>query len=422
MNPFYIKISRRLVPFLMLLYLVAFLDRVNISFAKLTMNHDLKIGDDLFGLAAGIFFLGYFLFEVPSNLALLKLGARRWIMILMITWGIVSIATALVPGPALYLVLRFLLGSAEAGFYPGVVLYLTFWLPPAVRSSVMAWFVTAIPLSNLIGAPVSNAILLHVHGAGLHGWRWLFILEGSPAVLLGLAVYFLLPDRPEEVSWLSAAEKQALEDDLKAAAPPNRTHPSLLKAMAAQISVLAWSLAYFFLMLGLYGLGFWIPTVLKSHGVSQESLGWATALPYLAAIFGMILWSRSSDSKRERRFHLAGAYLTAAAGFLIAAFAPSAPITIAGFALGAIGVLSAMPVFWSSSTVSLAGPLVGAHIAIINSIGNLGGFFGPTLMGWLHKIADNFVAGLTTVSGFLSLGAITVVLVAKPPKAGARAF
>jgi len=420
MNPLYIKISRRLVPFLMLLYLVAFLDRVNISFAKLTMNHDLMIGDDLFGLAAGIFFLGYFLFEVPSNLALLKLGARRWIMILMIVWGVVSVATAFVPGPTLYLVLRFLLGSAEAGFYPGVILYLTFWLPPAVRSSVMAWFVTAIPLSNLIGAPVSNAILLHIHGAGLHGWQWLFILEGSPAILLGLAVYFLLHDRPEEVSWLSTAEKQALENDLKTTAPAHGVHPSLLKAMAAQISVLFWSLAYFFLMLGLYGLGFWIPTVLKSHGVSPESLGWATALPYLAAIFGMILWSRSSDSKRERRFHLACAYLTAAVGFLLAAFAPSASITIAGFALGAIGVLSAMPVFWSASTVSLAGPLVGAHIAIINSIGNLGGFFGPTLMGWLHKVTDSFVVGLTAVSVFLVLGAFTVLLVAKPAKAGTR--
>jgi MFS family permease len=405
----------------MLLYLVAFLDRVNISFAKLTMNHDLKIGDDLFGLAAGIFFLGYFLFEVPSNLALLKLGARRWIMILMIIWGVVSIATAFVPGPALYLVLRFLLGSAEAGFYPGVILYLTFWLPPAVRSSVMAWFVTAIPLSNLIGAPVSNAIMLHVHGAGLHGWQWLFILEGSPAILLGLAVYFLLQDRPEEVSWLSAAEKQALENELKAAALPDREYPSLLKTMAAQISVLYWSLAYFFLMLGLYGLGFWIPTVLKLHGVRPENLGWATALPYLAAIFAMILWSRSSDRKRERRFHLSCAYLTAAAGFLLTAFAPCAPIAIAGFALGAIGVLSAMPVFWSASTVSLAGPLVGANIAIINSIGNLGGFIGPTLMGWLHKVTNSFMAGLTSVSVFLVLGALTVFLLAKPPIAGTSA-
>ena len=285
----------------------------------------------------------------------------------------------------------------------------------------MAWFVTAIPLSNLIGAPVSNAIMLHVHGAGLHGWQWLFILEGSPAILLGLAVYFLLQDRPEEVSWLSAAEKQALENELKAAALPDREYPSLLKTMAAQISVLYWSLAYFFLMLGLYGLGFWIPTVLKLHGVRPENLGWATALPYLAAIFAMILWSRSSDRKRERRFHLSCAYLTAAAGFLLTAFAPCAPIAIAGFALGAIGVLSAMPVFWSASTVSLAGPLVGANIAIINSIGNLGGFIGPTLMGWLHKVTNSFMAGLTSVSVFLVLGALTVFLLAKPPIAGTSA-
>jgi MFS family permease len=417
MNPLYVKISRRLVPFLMLLYLVAFLDRVNISFAKLTMNRDLGIGDDLFGLAAGIFFLGYFLFEVPSNLALLRVGARRWIMVLMMVWGVISVATAFVPTPSVYLLLRFLLGTAEAGFYPGVILYLTFWLPASVRSSVMAWFVTAIPLSNLLGAPVSNAILLHVHSGGLHGWQWLFILEGSPAILLGALVFFLLPDRPEAVAWLTAEEKQTLRNDLSQAAPPRTRHTSLLRAMAAQSSVLAWSLAYFFLMLGLYGLGFWIPTVLKSHGMAAESLGWATALPYLAAIAAMILFSRSSDRRRERRFHLAAAYPTAAAGFLLAAFAPTAPIAIAGFALGAIGVLSAMPVFWSASTMALAGPLVAAHIAIVNSIGNLGGFFGPTVMGWLNRLTGNYVAGLASVAAALTLGAITVALAAKPPRA-----
>jgi len=415
MNSLYVKISRRLVPFLMLLYLVAFLDRVNIGFAKLTMNRDLNIGDDLFGLAAGMFFLGYFFFEVPSNLMLLRLGARRWITILMILWGIVGVATAFVPGPTLYLVLRFLLGSAEAGFYPGVILYLTFWLPPSVRSSVMAWFVTAIPLSNLLGAPVSNAILLHVHTAGLHGWQWLFILEGAPAIALGAMVFLLLPDRSENVRWLTSLEKQTLQRDLSEAVStqPSRPH-SLLGALTAQPSVYFWSLAYFFLMLGLYGLGFWIPTVLKSHGMSPESLGWATALPYLAAIVGMILWSRSSDRLRERRWHLTAAYLTAAAGFLVAAFAPNAAVAISGFALAAIGVLSAMPVFWSTSTMRLAGPMVAAHIAVINSIGNLGGFFGPTLMGWLHKITTNFVAGLASTAALLVCGALVASLLTKP--------
>jgi ACS family tartrate transporter-like MFS transporter len=415
MNPLYLKISRRLVPLLMLLYLVAFLDRVNISFAALTMNRDLNIGDNLFGVAAGMFFLGYFLFEVPGNLMLLRVGARRWIMMLMMVWGLLSMATAFVPGPAMYILLRFLLGSAEAGFYPGVILYLTFWLPPAVRSSIMAWFVTAIPLSNLIGAPVSNAILLHVRSPGLHGWQWLFILEGAPAVLLGGLVLWVLPDRPEQVNWLTAEEKQTLQNDLSEAASPHSKQPhTLLQAFTAQPSVYLWSLAYFCFALGLYGLGFWIPLVLKSHGVSPERLGWAAALPYLTAVFAMILWSRSSDRHRERRLHLTAAYLAAAAGFLLAAFAPSALIAIAGFAVAACGILAAMPVFWSACTVRLAGPMVAAHIAVINSIGNLGGFFGPVAMGWLRQATHSYVAGLASMAVCLVCGALVAALLLKP--------
>jgi ACS family tartrate transporter-like MFS transporter len=415
MNPLYLKISWRLVPFLMLLYLVGILNRVNVSFAALTMNRDLHIGEGLFGLAAGMFFLGYFLFEVPSNQLLLRVGARRLIMTLMIAWGVLSVANAFVPGATSYIVLRFLLGSAEAGFYPGVILYLTFWLPPSVRSSVMAWFVTAIPLANLIGAPVSAQILSLDHFAGLQGWQWLFILQGTPAVLLGILAYFLLPDRPEQVNWLSAHDKQTLLNDLAEASGPRSAKPhSLMEAFTAEPSVYAWSLTYFSLMVGLYGLSFWIPKVLVSHGMSLKSLSWGAALPYLAAVFGMILWSRSSDRHRERRFHLAVAYLTAAAGFLLAAFAPSAAVAIAGFGLAAIGVLSAMPVFWSASTVRLAGPMVGAHIAVINSIGNLGGFFGPIAMGWQHQLTHNYVAGLASIALCLALGAIAAAMLTKP--------
>ncbi|HUX45138.1 MAG TPA: MFS transporter [Terracidiphilus sp.] len=415
MHPLYRKITRRIVPFLMVLYLVAFLDRVNISFAALTMNRDLGIGPDLFGLAAGMFFLGYFLLQLPSNLALLRVGARRWILILMVAWGIVSVATAFVHGPTSYILLRFLLGAAEAGFYPGVILYLTFWLPPSVRSSVMAMFVTAIPLSNLIGSPISAQILLLHHLLGLKGWQWLFLLEGTPAILLGLLVYFVLPNGPEEVHWLSAGEKQTLARDLAEAAPahPVKKH-SLLDIFTAQPQVYGWSLAYFLLMLGLYGLGFWIPTVLRSHGMSLRSLGWAAALPYLAAILGMILWSASSDHHRERRWHLAIAYLAAAAGFLLAALAPNDATAIAGFALAAVGVLSAMPVFWSASTVELAGPLVAAHIAVINSIGNLGGFAGPVLMGSLRKSTHSYLAGLATIAACLVLGAVAALLTSRP--------
>jgi ACS family tartrate transporter-like MFS transporter len=415
MNPLYLKISWRLVPFLMLLYLVGILNRVNVSFAALTMNRDLHIGEGLFGLAAGMFFLGYFLFEVPSNQLLLRVGARRLIMTLMIAWGVLSVANAFVPGATSYIVLRFLLGSAEAGFYPGVILYLTFWLPPSVRSSVMAWFVTAIPLANLIGAPVSAQILSLDHFAGLQGWQWLFILQGTPAVLLGILAYFLLPDRPEQVGWLTAQQKQTLLNDLAEASGPRSAKPhSLMEAFTAEPSVYAWSLTYFSLMVGLYGLSFWIPKVLVSHGMSLKSLSWGAALPYLAAVFGMILWSRSSDRHRERRFHLAVAYLTAAAGFLLAAFAPSAAVAIAGFGLAAIGVLSAMPVFWSASTVRLAGPMVGAHIAVINSIGNLGGFFGPIAMGWQHQLTHNYVAGLASIALCLALGAIAAAMLTKP--------
>ena len=415
MQPLYRKISRRLVPFLILLYLVAFLDRVNIGFAALTMNRDLGIDAGLFGVAAGMFFLGYFLFEVPSNLMLLRVGARRWIMLLMIAWGVISVATAFVPGPTLYIVFRFLLGAAEAGFYPGVILYLTFWLPPSVRSSVMGLFITGVPLANIVGSPISAQILLLNHSAGLNGWQWLFLLEGSPAILLGFCVLFLLPDRPETVAWLSPEEKQTLARDLQADAPAqaSKTH-SLLDAFTAQPVVYGWSLAYFCLMIGLYGLGFWIPAVLASRGVALPHLGWASALPYLAAIAGMVLFSRNSDRRRERRLHLTAAYLIAAAGFLLAACAPNVSVAITGFALAAIGILSAMPVFWTASTLSLAGPLVAAHIAVINSIGNLGGFVGPVLMGWLRQTTQSYIAGLAIIAVFLMFGALIAFRLGKP--------
>ena len=415
MNPLYRKISRRLVPFLILLYLVNFLDRVNISFAALTMNRDLGISDSLYGLAAGMFFLGYFFFEVPSNLVLLRVGARRWIMVLMIVWGIVSVATAFVPGPRSYIVLRFLLGSAEAGFYPGVILYLTFWLPPSVRSSVMALFVTGLPFSNLLGAPISAQILLLDHQFGLEGWQWLFLIEGTPAILLGAMVYFVLADRPRDVSWLTEEEKKTLDKDLRVDGQHKPAHGrSLLHAFTADSSVYAWSLAYFLLMLGLYGIGFWIPKVLTSHGMDLRSLGWAAALPYLVAGIGMVLWSRSSDRRKERRVHLAGGYAVAAAGFVLAAFAPNAALAITGFSFAALGVLAALPVFWSTSTVRLAGPIIGAHIAIINSIGNLGGFVSPVIMGWLRDLTHSYVAGLAAIAICMACGALVTAVLCRP--------
>ena len=419
MPPLYRKIARRLVPLLMLLYFVAFLDRVNISFAALTMNRDIGISASLFGVAAGVFFFGYFLFEVPSNLALVRVGARRWIALIMFVWGVVSISTALVHGPVEYIVLRFLLGAAEAGFFPGIILYLTFWLPPAVRSSIISLFVAAIPLSNLVGAPISARILLMNNLLGIRDWQWLFVIEGAPAVLLSLFVLALLPSRPEEVHWLSPEEKLQIARDLREAEPPHAAAShSLLQMFSAQPAIYGWSFVYFCLTLGIYGLGFWIPTVLASHGMTLRQLSWAAALPYLVAIIGAVWWNRRSDRLGERRLHLAGAYLAAGAGFLLAAFAPNAAVAIAGFSLAAAGVIAAMPVFWSASTLALAGPLIASHIAVINSIGNLGGFVGPALMGWLRQLTSHYVAGLTCIAAWLLIGALSAWILCKPTTAG----
>jgi MFS transporter, ACS family, tartrate transporter len=414
MDPLYRTISRRLMPFLVLLYFIAYLDRINIGFAALTMNRDLGIQPQLYGFAAGIFFVGYFFFEVPSNLMLLRIGARRWIMVIMIAWGVVSVATAFVPGPKSYIVLRFLLGAAEAGFYPGVILYLTFWLPPSVRSSVMAMFVTANPLSSIIGAPLSAQILrLHSFG-GLKGWQLLFLIEGAPAILLGAFVFFLLPDVPDHARWLTNEQKRRLADDLRATTRPHTGDHSLLDAFTAQPRVYGWSLAYFLLMLGSYTLSFWIPTVLASHGVGLTGVGWLAALPYCLAIVAMILWSHHSDRHRERRIHLAAGYAACACGFLIAAFAPNAVVATVGFSVAAIGFLCALPVFWSASTLELAGPMVAAHIAVINSIGNLGGFFGPFAMGWLRDNTHGYFAGLVTIAVCLFGGAICTAKLCRP--------
>jgi ACS family tartrate transporter-like MFS transporter len=422
MDPLYRTISRRLVPFLVLLYLIAYLDRVNISFAALTMNRDLNIGASLYGVAAGVFFIGYFFFEVPGNLMLLRVGARRWIMTIMIVWGIVSVVTAFVPGTKSYIALRFLLGAAEAGFFPGVILYLTFWLPPSVRSSVMALFITANPLSGIFGSPISAQILRLDSALGLKGWQWLFIIEGAPAIFVGVLVYFLLPNGPDDARWLTAEQKRKLQRDLSATAPSHsgRRH-SLLDAFTAQPRVYAWSLAYFLLMLGSYVLNFWIPTVLTSFGVGLSRLGWLTSLPYCAGIISMVLWSRRSDRRHERRFHLTAAYVAAAGGFVLAAFASNSAIAITAFSCAAAGIISALPVFWSASTLELAGPAVAAHIAVINSIGNLGGFFGPVLMGWLRQHTQSYFGGLASIAICLLCGAFSTAKLCSPSAAVAGA-
>jgi len=407
----YRRVGLRLIPFLMVLYLIAFLDRVNISFAALTMNRDLHISETVFGVGAGIFFAGYFLFEVPSNLMLAKVGARRWIAFLMAIWGLFSIGMAFVHSGTSYVLVRFLLGAAEAGFFPGVVLYLTYWLPVAVRGRLMAMFIVAIPMSTVVGAPVSVAILgMNGHG-GLKGWQWLFLIDGALAILFGAMVPWVLADRPEKASWLSHEEQYSLQNAI-AKDTPTDVHSVSWLDLLNQRMVLTFCCVYFTLMIGLYALGFWIPQMLRSAGVSQDRIGWITAIPYAFSTVCMIFWSRHSDRHGERRWHLMAAFACAAVGITVAATtAHMAAISIAGFALAAAGIFSAMPLFWAMTTTSLSGGKAVAGVALINSIGNIGGAVGPIFMGWMLDRTHSFRVGLFAVSVILAAGTCLVWMI-----------
>jgi ACS family tartrate transporter-like MFS transporter len=400
MNPLYRKIALRLCPFLMLLYMVAFLDRVNISFAALTMNRDLGITDSLYGFAAGIFFLGYCLFEVPANLMLARTGARRWIALLLVVWGAVSVLTAFIDGRSEYIWARLLLGVAEAGFYPGVIFYLTLWLPRAVRSRIMALFLLALPVCNCVGSPVSSHILLLDGAAGLRGWQWLFIVEGTPALLLGVVTWFVLADGPWNAQWLAPGDRAELEremhrdESLELAAGPN-----LKTGMRAHI--VRDSIAYFMLMNGLYGLSFWLPKILAARGVTATATGWWAALPYGAGAVAMVLVSRLRG-----RGWLAAMYLVSAAGFLGAGLSHSLPVTLTCFCFASMGVYGALPLFWSASTGRMSSKVAGAAIATVNSIGATGGFAGPYAMGWLHDATHSYAVGLWAIALSVALGAV----------------
>ena len=410
MSPLYKKIALRLCPYLMLLYMVAFLDRVNISFAALTMNRDLGITDSLYGFAAGIFFLGYCLFEVPANLMLARVGARRWLALLLVVWGAVSVMTAFIDGRSEYIWARLLLGVAEAGFYPGVIFYLTLWLPRPVRSRVMALFLLALPVCNCIGSPVSSHILLLNGAAGLRGWQWVFIVEGAPALLLGAVTWFVLADGPWNAKWLSAGERTQLEREMRGDEDAERAPgPGIKAGINAGVNagigahIARDSVAYFMLMTGLYGLSFWLPKILAAGGVTATATGWWAALPYGAGAVAMVLVSRLRG-----RGWLAAMYLVSAAGFLGAGLAHSLPVTLICFCLASMGVYGALPLFWSASTGRMSGKVAGAAIATVNSIGASGGFAGPYAMGWLHDLTHSYSVGLWAIAASVALGAAAV--------------
>lgn len=405
------KVSRRLMPFLILCYFVAYLDRVNVSFAALTMNKALGISATAFGLGAGIFFLAYFVFEVPSNLALERFGARKWIARIMLSWGVLSGAMAFIQGETSFYVVRTLLGAAEAGFFPGIIFYLTLWFPAVYRGRVISYFMAAIPLSSVIGAPVSG-LILGMHGVlGLAGWQWLFILEAVPAIILAFVVLLYLTDYPAEARWLEADEREWLVARLAV----ERRHReaarrySVMQALADP-KVLALALVYFGAVAANYGMSFWIPQIVKGFGLTNTQTGFVTAIPYLFGTVGMVIWGLRSDRQMERKAHTAIALFFAAAG-LAASTALSAPTEkMIALSVGALGIFAVLPVFWTLPTAFLSGAAAAGGIAIINSIGNLAGFAGPFAMGWIKDATGSFNGGLLAIAGAALVALIIVVL------------
>ncbi len=408
------KITTRLVPFLMLLYFIAYLDRINIGFAALTMNEDLGLSSAVFGLGAGIFFIGYFFFEVPSNLILHRIGARIWIARIMLTWGLISGAMAFVQGPVSFYVLRFLLGAAEAGFFPGIILYLSYWFPARHRASVTAMFMAAVPISTALGSPISGALLTMDGLLGIQGWQWLFIIESIPALILSVVVWKYLTDRPEKAEWLEEDEREWLSEEMnteRSQVGEKDLHgiSAVLHALK-DLRVLALALIYFGTSAGLYTLGIWSPLIISGFGTGPFTTGLLNAVPPIAAVIVMILWARHSDRTGERTWHVAIACAVAAAGLLLAANSASIAAVIASLILVNTGVSAAKPPLWSMPTKFLTGAAAASGIAAINSIGNLGGFAGPFIIGFIRDRTGSFEGGLIAVAIALFFSAALVVI------------
>ncbi len=409
----YRKVAWRIIPFLMLCYIVAYLDRVNVGFAKLQMLSDLKFSDTVFGLGAGIFFLGYFFFEVPSNVILHRVGAKVWIARIMITWGIVSGAFMFLNGEMMFYVMRFLLGVAEAGFVPGIILYLTYWYPSARRAKIIAAFMTAIPLAGVVGGPLSGWIMDSWAGAnGWAGWQWMFLLEAVPSILMGVATLAYLDNGIRSAKWLNEREKQILEGAILHDTKEKVEHPSL-GAVFGDIRVWWMSLIYFSSVMGLYGLSFWMPTLIKAAGVKGVlQVGLLTAIPNAAAVVAMLYFGHSADKHRERRWHMVIPMLLGAVGLIGSTLAAqNTVVAIAFLSLASAGVITSLPLFWSLPTAFLTGVSAAAGIAVINSVGNLAGFAAPYLIGWIKDLTASTDIGMYVLAGFLVAGVALILSV-----------
>ena len=401
------KVRWRLIPFLFLLYIVAYLDRVNVGFAAIDMNRDLGFSAAVYGFGSSIFFLSYTLFEIPSNLILARVGVRIWIARIMFTWGALATAMLFVNSATTFYVLRFLLGIAEAGFFPGIILYLTHWFPARERARAVGLFMTATAMAGVIGAPISSA-LLQLHGAGgLHGWQWLFLLEGVPAMLLTPVVLLYMTERPSDAKWLTAGERAWLTHEIETEhAQTEHAHVTL---RAALTSVRLWivSLPYFCIVVAFYGIAFWLPQIVQgSSGFSSAMVVLLSAIPYVAAAIGMSVTGWHSDSTGERRWHVAGPCLIGALGFILTIFVPQTPaFALTTLSIAAFGIWGTLGPYWTLPTAFLRGTAAAGGIALVNSVGNLGGFVGPSLVGWIRDATGGFTAGLLTLAVILVIGA-----------------
>ncbi len=399
----------RILPFLFVCYVISYLDRVNVGFAALTMNKDIGLTATAFGVGAGLFFFGYFIAEIPSNLIMMRVGARIWIARIMITWGLVSAATAFVTGPVQFGIARFLLGLGEAGFVPGVFLYLSLWFPSAVRARATALFLLGIPVANILGSPISGA-LIQLEGFGLKGWQWLLILEAVPAVALGIACLFVLTDRPEKASWLSPAERDALVATLAAErAAIERKHTMTLAQALRNWRVLMLACINFCAIVGSLGIGLWLPQIIKQLGLATSLVGVVTAIPYLCGAVAMVVWGRMSDRGSDRTIYPAISLFVGAAALVASAVTPTPVLTIAALCVAVMGINSFVATFWAVPSSFLTGRAAAGGIAMIVSIGNLGGFAGPYMIGLVRDLSGGFTAPLVAVGACLLVGAVLML-------------
>lgn len=416
-----VRIMRRLLPYLFLLYIINYLDRVNVGYAALGMTKDLNFTSDVFGFGAGIFFVGYFLLEIPGTLIVEVWSARKWIARIMITWGIVAVLMGFINSKTQFYWLRLVLGAAEAGFFPGIIVYLTHWFRYQDRAKAVALFMAAVPLANFIGSPLSG-VLLGVNWLGLAGWRWLFIVEGAPAIVLGVVTVFYLTDWPHQAKWLAEDERDwiagelASEKELKSAGHSFK----ILEAFRHREVVLL-TVGYFFIVTGLYGFNVWLPTIVKGlSGLPNFTVTLVAALPYLFAFASLLFIGWSSDRTNERKWHSAVPMFVAGAGLLLSALSESSvPLAVAMFCIAAGGLYSFFPAFWALPTSFLAGPTAAASIGLINSIGNLGGFAGPYVVGYVNRVTNSFFGGMLYLAISSALGGVFILALRQTQRAAA---